>query len=112
MRRGLPTPPSEHAVAAHRTVEDDCNTKSMNTASTHRLDRPVDSEQDHILGPPEGTLTLLEYGSYDCAHCRAANRVIARTRDRFGEQMRYVFRQTCSTSSAARRASSLFEIGR
>lgn len=82
----------------------------MNTPSTHRLDRPVDPEQDHILGPPEATLTLLEYGSYDCPHCRAANKVIARTRDRFGTQMRYVFRhRPISNSELARRAAELVE---
>ncbi len=82
----------------------------MSTPSTLRLDRPVDSERDHILGPPEARLTLLEYGSYDCPHCRAANKVIARTRDRFGEQMRYAFRhRPISNSELARRAAELVE---
>ena len=82
----------------------------MSNPSTHRLDRPVDPEQDHILGPTEATLTLLEYGSYDCPHCRAANKVIARTRDRFGEQMRYVFRhRPIANSELARRAAELVE---
>ena len=82
----------------------------MNTPAAHRLDRPVDPERDHILGPSEATLTLLEYGSYDCPHCRAANKVIARTRDRFGAQMRYVFRhRPISNSELARRAAELVE---
>ena len=35
-------------------------------ADTRRLDRPVDSRNDHVLGPDDGDLTLVEYGSYAC----------------------------------------------
>ena len=38
-----------------------------------RLDRPVDHETDHVLGPADAEITLVEYGSYACPHCRAAN---------------------------------------
>ena len=38
-----------------------------------RLDRPVDVARDHALGPAGAELTLVEYGSYACPHCRAAN---------------------------------------
>ena len=82
----------------------------MITADTHRLDRQVDPSQDHVLGPPQADITLVEYGSYDCPHCRAANRVIARLRDRFGDQLRYVFRHRPLTGSdLARRAAELVE---
>ncbi|HUP49939.1 MAG TPA: Na+/H+ antiporter NhaA [Thermoanaerobaculia bacterium] len=42
-----------------------------------RLDRPVDPESDHILGPPAAAITLLKYGSYACPYCRAANEGIS-----------------------------------
>jgi Na+:H+ antiporter, NhaA family len=29
-----------------------------------RLDRPVDHEADHALGPADAEITLVEYGSY------------------------------------------------
>jgi NhaA family Na+:H+ antiporter len=29
-----------------------------------RLDRPVDHEADHVLGPTDAETTLVEYGSY------------------------------------------------
>lgn len=29
-------------------------------------DRPVDSERDHVLGPSDTEITLVEYGSYVC----------------------------------------------
>ena len=47
---------------------------------------------DHVLGDPSADITLVEYGSYNCPSCCAANEVIANLRDRFGERMRYVFR--------------------
>jgi NhaA family Na+:H+ antiporter len=79
-------------------------------ADTHRLDRPVDAAHDHVLGPPTSDLTLVEYGSYACPYCRAANEEIAKLRDRFGERLRYVFRQRPITGSdIARRAADIAE---
>jgi NhaA family Na+:H+ antiporter len=78
---------------------------------THdRLDRPVDVARDHVLGPPGAEVTLVEYGSYACPHCRAANERIAAVRDRFGDRLRYAFRQRPLTGSdIARRAADLAE---
>jgi Na+:H+ antiporter, NhaA family len=74
------------------------------------LDRPVDQSRDHILGPADARITLVEYGSYACPYCRAANETIAAIRDRFGERMRYVFRQRPLTNNdLARRAAELAE---
>ncbi len=76
----------------------------------NRLDRPVDEAQDHVLGPAHAPLTLVEYGSYDCPYCRAANEQIAAVRDRFGDRLRYVFRHRPLTGSEiARRAAELAE---
>src|SRR5579872_4190862 len=36
-----------------------------------RLTKPVGAE-DHIIGPQDAAVTLVEYGSYDCPHCRQA----------------------------------------
>src|SRR3569833_2722887 len=56
-----------------------------------RLDRPVDDDLDHILGPVQAPITLVEYGSYACPHCRAANERITEVRNQLGERLRYVF---------------------
>jgi NhaA family Na+:H+ antiporter len=56
------------------------------------LDPPIDPQHDHVLGPPDAEITLVEYGSYACRHCHAVHDVIAGLRNRFGERMRYVFR--------------------
>jgi NhaA family Na+:H+ antiporter len=66
-----------------------------------RLHPPVDPARDHVLGPPDAELALVEYGSYACPFCHAAHEVIARLRDRFGERMRYVFRHLPIRSSDA-----------
>jgi NhaA family Na+:H+ antiporter len=83
----------------------------MNEAtSAHRLDRPVDPRHDHLLGPGRADLTLVEYGSYACPYCRVANEEVAKLRDRYGDRMRYVFRQRPITGSdIARRAADLAE---
>jgi len=75
-----------------------------------RLDRPVDPASDHILGSPGAPITLLEYGSYACPHCRAANERIAEVRDQLGERLRYVFRHRPLTGvPLARAAAELVE---
>ena len=76
----------------------------------NRLDRPVDDEYDHVLGPPNAAVTLVEYGSYACPHCRAANERIVQVRDQLGDRLRYVFRHRPLTGSdIARRAAELVE---
>jgi NhaA family Na+:H+ antiporter len=63
------------------------------TASdSRRLDPPFDPAKDHVLGPPDAPITLVEYGSYDCPHCRAAHDRIIDLRDQFGDRMAHAFR--------------------
>jgi len=79
-------------------------------AETNRLDRAVDPAVDHTLGAAQPEITLVEYGSYACPYCRAANEEIAKLRDRFGDRLRYVFRQRPITGNdLARRAGALVE---
>jgi NhaA family Na+:H+ antiporter len=58
----------------------------------NHLDRPVDPQKDHILGDPESEMTLVEYGSYASLSCQEAHRIVINLKDRFGDQLRYVFR--------------------
>jgi NhaA family Na+:H+ antiporter len=76
----------------------------------NRLDRAFDPVRDHTLGPACADITLVEYGSYDCPHCRAANARIGEVREQLGERVRYVFRhRPISGSELARRAAELVE---
>jgi NhaA family Na+:H+ antiporter len=75
-----------------------------------KLDRPIDPERDHVLGPPDAELTLVEYGSYACRHCHTVQDVIAGLRSQFGDRMRYVFRHLpVEGSEDAMRAAELAE---
>jgi NhaA family Na+:H+ antiporter len=79
-------------------------------AVSFRLDRPVDDALDHILGPKNAPITLVEYGSYDCPYCRAANERITEVRGQFGDRLRYVFRhRPLIGSDIARPAAELAE---
>src|SRR3954464_8777743 len=74
------------------------------------LHPPVDAKRDHVLGPPDAEMTLVEYGSYACPRCHAVHEVIEGLRGRFGERMRYVFRHLpIDGSEDSTRASELAE---
>jgi protein-disulfide isomerase len=56
-----------------------------------RLSPPV-SERDHVLGPADARVTLVEYGDYECPYCGALHPVIEAARKAFGGNLRFVFR--------------------
>jgi hypothetical protein len=57
------------------------------------LSRPVDPDIDHIRGPVDAPLTLIEYGDYQCPFCGTATDVVEDLRERFGDG--------CATSGAS-----------
>ncbi|MBL8977004.1 MAG: Na+/H+ antiporter NhaA [Gemmatimonadetes bacterium] len=61
-------------------------------ARPYTLHPPVDLTRDHVLGPADAEMTLVEYGSYACPNCHAVHAVVEGLRVRFGDRMRYVFR--------------------
>jgi Na+/H+ antiporter NhaA len=50
----------------------------------------VDPGLDHVRGPAEAELTLVQYGDYECPYCRRAAPVIARLLERFEGRLRFV----------------------
>ena len=75
-----------------------------------RLDRPVDPQSEHLLGDLDAPIVLVEYGSYACPYCRAANERISDVRDEFGDRLLYVFRhRPLPGNPLARRAAELAE---
>jgi Na+/H+ antiporter NhaA len=55
------------------------------------LASPVDPERDHIRGPAEADVTLVEYGDLECPYCGQAETVIRELLSDFGN-LRYVWR--------------------
>ena len=52
---------------------------------------PVDPERDHIRGPAEAPVTLVEYGDFECPYCGQAEPVVRELLADFGD-LRYVWR--------------------
>ena len=58
---------------------------------TH-LSRPVDPARDHITGPVDAPLTLVEYLDFECPFCARVSGVGKELRAHFGDRLRYVTR--------------------
>jgi Na+/H+ antiporter NhaA len=56
------------------------------------LSDDIDPGRDHIRGPDDAPVTLLEYGDYECPYCGQAEVVIRSLLDSFGDDLRYVWR--------------------
>jgi Na+/H+ antiporter NhaA len=56
------------------------------------LSDDVDSERDHVRGPDEAPVTLLEYGDYQCSYCGQAEEAIRDVLVEFGDELRYAWR--------------------
>jgi Na+/H+ antiporter NhaA len=52
---------------------------------------PVDPERDHIRGPEDAPVTLVEYGDFECPYCGQAEPVVRELLADFGD-LRYVWR--------------------
>jgi Na+/H+ antiporter NhaA len=53
---------------------------------------PVDPARDHLLGPVDAPLTLVEYLDYECPFCARVSGVGDELRAHFGDRLRYVTR--------------------
>ena len=60
---------------------------------------PVTEDRDHIQGPADAPVTLLEYGDYECPYCGAAYPIVKEVQARIGERLRFVFRNFPITTS-------------
>jgi Na+/H+ antiporter NhaA len=52
----------------------------------------VDPERDHIRGPDDAPVTLVEYGDFQCPYCGQAEQVIRELLTSQGDDIRYVWR--------------------
>ena len=77
------------------------SSKRRMTASTERLETvedsprlslPVTEKRDHIQGPSTAKVVLVEYGDYQCPYCGEAYPIIKKIQEKFGADLRFVFR--------------------
>ncbi len=56
------------------------------------LSEDVDPERDHIRGPDEALVTLVEYGDFECPYCGQAEAVVRELLSSSDDDVRYVWR--------------------
>src|SRR5690349_6427435 len=50
------------------------------------------ARRDHIQGPIDAPMTLLEYGDYECPYCGEAHPVVKAVQKRLGNRLCFAFR--------------------
>jgi Na+/H+ antiporter NhaA len=75
-------------------IPDDVRARQLGAVAGQILDLAddVDPDRDHIRGPAQAPVTLLEYGDFECPYCGAAEPVITTLIEHFGDELRYVWR--------------------
>jgi protein-disulfide isomerase len=53
---------------------------------------PTVTADDHVLGPADAPVTVLEYGDYECPFCRGAARDVHRMLEEYPGLIRFAFR--------------------
>jgi protein-disulfide isomerase len=65
---------------------------STKTGGAPKLSSPVSTEQDHVLGPADAPITLVEYGDFECPFCGRSYPAVRRIRGELRDRLRFVFR--------------------
>ncbi len=53
---------------------------------------PPVNYRDHIQGPPDAALVLVEFGDYECPHCKAAYAVVKAIQRELEDKLCFVYR--------------------
>jgi protein-disulfide isomerase len=56
-----------------------------------RLSAPITSD-DHIQGPIDATVTLVQYGDYECPYTRMSRHSVHQLQRQYPDTLRFVFR--------------------
>src|ERR687896_306563 len=63
----------------------------MTPSEPPRLATPVGPE-DHVQGPVSASITLVQYGDYECPYTRMSRHSVAALQQELGDPLRFVFR--------------------
>lgn len=58
---------------------------------TSKLTPPL-GQRDHMIGPSQASLILVEYGDYECPHCGAAYPLVKEIREGLGDRLQFAYR--------------------
>ncbi len=86
------------AQTVPRTVHKTRLDPAAEESAVARLVVPVDPSRDHVQGPVNATLTLVQYGDYQCPFCGAAYPEVKKVQEELGSNLRFVFRNFPLTS--------------
>lgn len=89
---------SATAKTVRRTVNKTRLEAAAEESVTARLVVPINPNRDHIQGPVNATLTLVQYGDYQCPFCGAAYPEVKKVQRELGSRLRFVFRNFPLTS--------------
>jgi protein-disulfide isomerase len=56
------------------------------------LTLPVSPARDHIRGPVDAAVSLVEYGDYECPFCGAAHPIVKAIQEQMGDELQFVYR--------------------
>jgi protein-disulfide isomerase len=62
------------------------------TDAGQTLARPIDDHRDHVYGPADAPLTIVEYGDFQCGFCLKASGSIQEVKEQLGDRLKYVWR--------------------
>jgi Na+/H+ antiporter NhaA len=77
-----------------RHLPDDLRARQIAGTAEDILDlaTEVDPDRDHIRGPDDAPVTIVEYGDFECPYCGQAEQVIRELLGAHGSDIRYVWR--------------------
>jgi protein-disulfide isomerase len=83
---------SPHSDSTPNTRDEGYVPGARTSRWTPGLTLPVTPSRDHIRGPIDAPLTLLEYADFECPYCGMAYPIVENVIAQMGDQMRFVFR--------------------
>jgi hypothetical protein len=65
--------------------------QTIERATMATLKVPI-TQRDHMRGPANAAVTLVEYGDYECPHCGLAHPIVDMVQKHFAKHLNFVFR--------------------